>query len=199
MNDIRPSAIHHPAESELFDETLSCEVALPAEFRLGSAVVRPGSAETLLRSVALVEDARSDDGHDDRGDATAQLQRLEAKLDLTMVLLGRLVRQSTQDLDLRPLRWSRRGIRLEQGARAGAAAGSLGVIRLQPCDWLPDHIDLPVSVLAEAATGAGAHFLWLRFEPMGDALEMALERHLFRLHRRQIAQARLAERRPSGD
>lgn len=199
MNDIRPSAIHHPAESELFDETLSCEVALPAEFRLGSAVVRPGSAETLLRSVALVEDARSDDGHDDRGESTAQLQRLEAKLDLTMVLLGRLVRQSTQDLDLRPLRWSRRGIRLEQGARTGAAAGSLGVIRLQPCDWLPDHIDLPVAVLAEAATGAGAHFLWLRFEPMGDALEMALERHLFRLHRRQIAQARLAERRPSGD
>ena len=51
-------------------------------------------------------------------------------------------------------------------------------------------------LLAEAATGAGAHFLWLRFEPMSDALEMALERHLFRLHRRQIAQARLADRRP---
>ncbi|WP_312239170.1 PilZ domain-containing protein [Stenotrophomonas sp.] len=196
MSEPRPSAIHHPAESELFDETLSCEVALPAEFRLGSAVVRPGSAETLLRSVALVEDSRGDDGHDERGEATAQLQRLEAKLDLTMVLLGRLVRQSTQDLDLRPLRWSRRGIRLEQGMRTGATAGSLGVIRLQPCDWLPDHIDLPVSVLAEAATGAGAHFLWLRFEPMSDALEMALERHLFRLHRRQIAQARLADRRP---
>jgi len=196
MNDARPAAIHHPAESELFDETLSCEVALPAEFRLGSAVIRPGSAETLLRSVALVEDARSDDGHDDRGESSAQMQRLEAKLDLTMVLLGRLVRQSAQDLDLRPLRWSRRGIRLEQGARSGAAAGSLGVIRLQPCDWLPDHIDLPVAVLAEAATGAGAHFLWLRFEPMSDGLEMALERHLFRLHRRQIAQARLADRRP---
>ncbi|WP_447593478.1 PilZ domain-containing protein [Stenotrophomonas rhizophila] len=196
MNDARPAAIHHPAESELFDETLSCEVALPAEFRLGSAVIRPGSAETLLRSVALVEDARSDDGHDDRGESTAQMQRLEAKLDLTMVLLGRLVRQSAQDLNLRPLRWSRRGIRLEQGARSGAAAGSLGGIRLQPCDWLPDHIDLPVAVLAEAATGAGAHFLWLRFEPMSDGLEMALERHLFRLHRRQIAQARLADRRP---
>jgi hypothetical protein len=196
MSELRPSAIHHPAESELFDETLSCEVALPAEFRLGSAVVRPGSAETLLRSVALVEDSRGDDGHDERGEATAQLQRLEAKLDLTMVLLGRLVRQTAQDLDLRPLRWSRRGIRLEQGMRTGATTGSLGVIRLQPCDWLPDHIDLPVSVLAEAATGAGAHFLWLRFEPMSDALEMALERHLFRLHRRQIAQARLADRRP---
>ena len=81
MNDARPAAIHHPAESELFDETLSCEVALPAEFRLGSAVIRPGTAETLLRSVALVEDARSDDGHDDRGESSAQMQRLtEANL-----------------------------------------------------------------------------------------------------------------------
>ena len=190
MNELRTSAIHHPAESELFDETLSCEVALPAEFRIGSAVIRPGTAETLLRSVALVEDARGDDGHDDRSDATLQVQRLEAKLDLVMMLLGRLVRQSAQDLPLRPLRWSRRGIRLEQGSRSGAAPGSMGVIRLQPCDWLPDHIDLPVVIVAEAANGSGAHFLWLRFEGLSDALEMALERHLFRLHRRQIAEAR---------
>lgn len=190
MTDLRTSAIHHPAESELFDETLSCEVALPAEFRIGSAVIRPGTAETLLRSVALVEDARGDDGHDDRSDATLQVQRLEAKLDLVMVLLGRLVRQTTQDLPLRPLRWSRRGIRLEQGTRSGAAPGSMGVIRLQPCDWLPDHIDLPVVIVAEAANGSGAHYLWLRFEGLSDALEMALERHLFRLHRRQIAEAR---------
>lgn len=190
MNELRTSAIHHPAESELFDETLSCEVALPAEFRIGSAVIRPGTAETLLRSVALVEDARGDDGHDERSDATLQVQRLEAKLDLVMVLLGRLVRQSAQDLPLRPLRWSRRGIRLEQGSRSGAAPGSMGVIRLQPCDWLPDHIDLPVVIVAEAANGSGAHFLWLRFEGLSDALEMALERHLFRLHRRQIAEAR---------
>ncbi|WNH50360.1 PilZ domain-containing protein [Stenotrophomonas aracearum] len=189
MSDQRPSDIHHPAESELFDETLSCDLALPAEFRLGSAVIRPGSAETLLRSVALVEDARVDDGHDERGDS-AQLQRLEAKLDLTMVLLGRLVRQSTQELDLRPLRWSRRGIRLELGTRTGAPTGSLGVIRLQPCDWLPDHIDLPVSILAEAASGAGSCFLWLRVQPMSETLEMALERHLFRLHRRQVAESR---------
>ena len=118
------------------------------------------------------------------------LSRLEAKLDLVMVLLGRLVRQSVQDLPLRPLRWSRRGIRLEQGSRSGAAPGSMGVIRLQPCDWLPDHIDLPVVIVAEAANGSGAHYLWLSFEGLSDALEMALERHLFRLHRRQIAEAR---------
>ncbi|WP_282298028.1 MULTISPECIES: PilZ domain-containing protein [unclassified Stenotrophomonas] len=190
MNDPRASEVLHPAESALFDETLSCDLALPAEFRLGSAVIRPGSAETLLRSVALVEDSRSDDGHDERGDSGQHLLRLEAKLDLVMVLLGRLVRQSAQDLPLRPLRWSRRGIRLELGSRSAATPGSLGIIRLQPCDWLPDHIDLPVSVLAEAATGGGAYYLWLRFEPVSDGLEMALERHLFRLHRRQVADSR---------
>ncbi len=190
MTDPHASEILHPAESALFDETLSCDVALPAEFRLGSAAVRPGTAETLLRSIALVEDARGDDGHDERGEPSQHLQRVEAKLDLVMVLLGRLVRQTTEDLPLRPLRWSRRGIRLELGGRSAAAPGSLGIIRLQPSDWLPDHIDLPVSVLAEAADGSGGCFLWLQFEPMGDALEMALERHLFRLHRRQVAESR---------
>ena len=66
------------------------------------------------------------------------------------------------------------------------------MVRLQPSDWLPDHIDLPVEVIAEAADGSGGHFLWLRFQRLGDGLEMAMERHLFRLHRRQVAEARRA-------
>ncbi|MCW0417617.1 hypothetical protein NB689_003371 [Xanthomonas sacchari] len=44
-------------------------------------------------------------------------------------------------------------------------------------------------VLAEAAT-AGVVQLWLRFETQPPGLEEALERHLFRLHRRQIADSR---------
>ncbi|WP_267119406.1 PilZ domain-containing protein, partial [Xanthomonas sacchari] len=62
---------------------------------------------------------------------------------------------------------------------------------LQPSDWLPDHLELPVRVLAEAAT-AGVVQLWLRFETQPPGLEEALERHLFRLHRRQIADSRRA-------
>ncbi len=190
MTDARAAAIHHPAESELFDDALSCDLALPAEFRLGSAAIRPGAAETLLRGVALVEDARGGDDGDERGESSQQLLRLEAKLDLTLVLLGRLVRQSSDALPLRPVRWSRRGLRLELGMRSGASAGSQGIVRLQPSEWLPDHIELPVTVLAEVANGAGGFFLWLRLQGAGDALEMALERHLFRLHRRQVAESR---------
>lgn len=189
MNDPGAASIHHPAEAELFDETLSCDLSLPADFVRGSRPVRSALAEHLLRSIALVEDGRGED-HEERNESSQATQRMDAKLDLVLMLLGRLVRQQGEPLPLRPLRWSRRGIRLELGPRSGAAVGSAGVVRLQPSDWLPDHVDLPVDVLAEAANGAGGTYLWLRFANLGDTLEMALERHLFRVHRRQIAEAR---------
>ncbi|MGB3393058.1 MAG: PilZ domain-containing protein [Stenotrophomonas sp.] len=193
MNDPGAHVVHHPAETELFADTLSCDVALPANFEAGSTVVHPGTAEMLLRSVALVEDSRGTEDNDERGESSLQAQRLEARMDLVLVLLGRLLRQSdTATLPLRPLRWSRRGLRMELGQRTGNAPGTQGIVRLQPADWLSDHIELPVQVLAEAASGSGGHYLWLRLNDPGNALEMALERHLFRLHRRQIANSRRA-------
>ncbi|MGX9720120.1 PilZ domain-containing protein [Stenotrophomonas acidaminiphila] len=190
MNEPGASVVHHPAETELFEDTLTCDVSLPAAFEPGSSAIRAGAAEMLLRSVALVEDSRGGDDADERGEGSQQLQRLEARMDLALVLLGRLLRQSTQALPLRPVRWSRRGLRLEQGQRTGAVQGSAGIVRLQPADWLPDHIELPVQVLGEATSGNGSLYLWLRLQSTGDALETALERHLFRLHRRQIADSR---------
>ena len=189
--------IHHAAESELFEQTLSCELSLPAEFHLGSAQVRQGAAEALLRGLAQIEDLRSEDSHEERGELPLIVQRMDAKLDLMLALLGRLGRQSQEAPALRPVRWSRRGIRLETGTRAGAPAGAAGRVSLQPGEWLPEQIELPVTVLAEAASGTGGYFLWLRFEPLDAGLEGALERHLFRLHRRQVADARRA--RPGQD
>ena len=45
MTLLPTTSLHHPAESELFDETLSCELALPAEYQAGSALGRTGNAE----------------------------------------------------------------------------------------------------------------------------------------------------------
>ncbi|HBK46812.1 MAG TPA: hypothetical protein DDZ67_10350, partial [Xanthomonadaceae bacterium] len=108
-------AIHHPAESELFADTLSCELSQPAEFRAGNASGKQAAAESLLRGIAQVEDLRSEDGGEERGDLPLLVQRMDAKLDLMLVLIGRMVRQSDDALPLRPVRWSRRGIRLETG------------------------------------------------------------------------------------
>ncbi len=184
------TVIDHPAETELFDDTLSCELSLPVEFQAGAQLQRPGSSEMLLRSIALVEDARStDDGSDERGDTSLQLQRLEARLDLTLVLLGRLLQRDAPAAAATPLRWSRLGLRLQRAQLAGYAAGTKGIVQLQPAEWLPDQIELPVMVLAEAATAQGVQ-LWLKLDTQNEALLAAVERHLFRVHRKQIADSR---------
>ncbi len=180
------------ADGELFDESISCDLDLPVEFRVGSNAGRAGAAESLLRNLAQIEDLRSDDASEDRADLPMLVQRMDAKLDLMLMLVGRLVRQSNGSLPLRPVRWSRRGMRLENGTRLGSAPGTAGVVCLQPSEWLPERIELPVLVISEAANGSGGFFLWLRFTELGAGLEMALERHLFRLHRRQVAESRRA-------
>jgi len=181
--------ITHPAETELFDDTLSCELSLPVMFEVNARITRPGSAEMLLRSVALVEDARNLDDSDERGDNSQQLQRLEARLDLTLVLLGRLLQRELPSVTASQLRWSRLGLRLQRDQLGGFAPGTEGVVSLQPAEWLPDTIELPVLVVAEAQTAQGVQ-LWLRLHTQNDALLAAVERHLFRLHRKQIADSR---------
>lgn len=190
MNPAWPRAAQ-AAEAGLFGETLSCEAVLPADFAADGGQGRLPQAEALLRGLAQVEDLRSEEaGEEKRGELPQLAQRMDAKLDLMLVLLSRLVRQSERPLPPRALRWSARGLRLRLDADAPApAADTAGTLRLQPSDWLPDELELPAIVAASAADASG-HWLWLRFPALPPGLEEVLERHLFRMHRRQIAEAR---------
>ncbi|KAB7771870.1 PilZ domain-containing protein [Xanthomonas maliensis] len=183
-----PGALAAAAEAALFGETLSCELQLPADFTPDVAAGAPQAAETLLRSLGQIEDLRSDESGEDRGDLPLLVQRMDAKLDLMLALIGRLVRQAGGGPAIGPVRWSVRGIRLRCDA-SPPAVGSAGSIRLQASDWLPEYVQFPADVLATASEGQ-THWLWLRFAPLGPGLQDALERHLFRLHRRQVAEAR---------
>ena len=178
-------------EEALFDQTLACEAILPAGFVPGTGAGQLQQAEALLRGLAQVEDLRGEDsGEEKRGELPLLAQRMDAKLDLMLVMIGRLVRQSAQALPARPLRWSARGLRqlLDPGIPA-PAVDTPGVLRLQPSDWLPDDLELPALVTASAGDPAGL-WLWLRFPALPAGLEEAMDRHLFRMHRRQVADAR---------
>lgn len=188
MNDECVVVIYYLVESELFDEMLSCEVVLFVEFCLGMVVIYFGSVEMLLCSVVLVEDLCGDDGYDECGDVILQLQWLEVKFDLMMVLLGCLVCQQIQDLFLCLLCWFWCGICLELGVCSGVSFGVFGVICLQLCDWLFDYIDLLVVVLVEVVNGLGVYYFWLCFEGLSDGLEMVLECYLFCLYCCQIVE-----------
>jgi len=184
-------AIEHPAETELFSDALSCDGVLPVRFDPVARPVQQQAAEALLMGLAVAEDVRTDD-KDDRSDLPQSVQRMEAKLDLLLGLLGRLARQREGALPVRPVRWSHRGLRIDLDHPVDTAAGTAGVAMIEPAGWLGDHIELPATVLASIASGTGSYYLWLRFGQLAPGLAEALERHLFRLHRKQIAEARQA-------
>lgn len=187
----RVPLLEHPAEAELFDAALTCDAWLPACFVVGERPLLQQPSEALLHSLAVAEDLRNEDP-EDRGELPQSMQRVEAKLDLILGLLGKLARQREDALPACPLRWSHRGLRLDLPQAVDSVAGTNGVVLLQPVAWLSDHIELPVQVLAQVTGSQGQHHLWLRFGALTAGLKDALERHLFRQHRRQIAEARQA-------
>jgi hypothetical protein len=186
--------VEHPAEHALFDGALTCDIVLPARFSLGLRPVMQAPAEALLQGLAVAEDVRGEDP-DDRKEATPSQQRIEAKLDLVLSLLGRLARRHDEMLPVTTLRWSHRGLRLDVATPIDATVGAEGVVTLQPATWLSDHIELPARVLAQVE-GTHVHHLWLQFEGLNGGLAEAMDRHLFRLHRRQVAEARQAQLAP---
>lgn len=179
------------ADAVLFGEALTCEERRPAGFAPGPHAPADLQAENLraeafLQALALVEDSRGEEP-EEHGTTALALQRIEARLDLLTTLVGSLLSGHDQD-PVRTLRWSALGasLLLEDGE---IVAGATGWLRVQPSDWLPQVLRLPVDVLAGEA-GADGRRLWLRFTGLGPALAGALERHLFRVHRREIAERR---------
>jgi hypothetical protein len=185
--------VEHPAEHALFDGALTCDVVLPARFDAGPRAVMQAPSEALLKGLAIAEDVRGDDP-EERKEATPSQQRIEAKLDLVLSLLGRLARRHEEALPVTALRWSHRGLRLDAPAPAPLAAGTRGIVTVQPATWLSDQIELPASVMDQVEGSQGLHHLWLQFDALNAGLAEAMDRHLFRLHRRQVAEARQAGR-----
>lgn len=179
------------ARDLLFGDVLACEEVRMAAFVPGL----PGEpaqrafatrGEALLRALAVIEDgARIDEG--EQSADHSGLHRLEAKLDLLTLLVAEAVAAAGDDRP-RVLRWSARGACL--GVDAAPEPGSRGLFRVRPADWLPTPLLLPAAVLACDHDEHGQPRAWLGFEALPPALEAALERHLFRIHRRAIAESR---------
>ena len=176
------------AEQAMFSDTLYNDVQLPLQLDRQASAGSSGT-ELRLRAIALIEDSRSSEDGEERHEHTPALQRMEAKLDLVLALCASVIAQQRPALTTVAVRWSALGLRLDWPHTAGALPDSPAGITLQATDWLADPIQLPVSLLASEEI-AGHTRLWLRFEPLGDALRAALERHVFRLHRRHIADRR---------
>jgi len=166
------SAIDHA----LFADTVTVE--LPLRLAVLDGPLPAGAieqAERLLQWIAAVEDRRGDEGE---GASTPALRRIETKLDVLLHLLARAL-PGPDALPLQPVRIGPRGLRLE----AAAAGGEHAMLHWQPSDALPVGLKLPLRRLgSDGRTWA--------FDAPGPLLEEALERQVFRLHRRWRAQQR---------
>lgn len=176
------------AEHALFGDALGCDEILPAAF-VGGTGPAEGDGAGVLRALALIEET----GEPEREDSDArgaELARVEAKLDLVLALLGSVLRAQRPDLAPVALRWSRLGACVHAATAPSADTGCLRVA-LDP--RLPQPLELPARVIACEPEGEGVR-LWLSFERLDPALESALERHVFRRHRRAVAEARRSAR-----
>lgn len=180
------------APDPVFGDTLACDELRPAAFlpgaldqaQLQSTWTR---GEMLLRALAVVEDGAGSEEPEHPADHA--VFRIEAKLDLLTALVASLATGPDADR-LRELRWSSQGACL--AVESSMPVGMVGRLRVQPADWLPSPLLLPAVVHASDIDASGRPRVWLRFGPLSPALETALERHLFRVHRRAVAESRRA-------
>lgn len=179
------------AEQQLFGQALvsrdelACTLT-PGPETLAEIQRHQAMAERLLRSSTVAEGASPEDPEHSPQDAA--LLRIEAKVDLTLELLGRMLAAEQPQSPPRPVRWSRLGAQIS--AAHARAPGSHHLLSLQLPTGLSLPLRLPVKVLACTERSDGQHDLWLVFPTDTCGLEAALERFLFRQHRRQIAASR---------
>ena len=180
------------SESRLFGDALTCTLTVPVVLRAlpddAAAAAAAHAAEELLRNISHVEDNQPEDKPEEHGARELALQRMEAKVDLLLGVVSQLLCRDREIGPPRALRWSPVGVGVV--LPGDWQAGDTALLCMPAAAWLPQNLELPVRVLATEPAGSAGRRLWLAVEPLGAPLAEAIKRHLFRLHRRAIAEER---------
>lgn len=153
----------------------------PATDKLALARLSERNLGTLA-SIAALEERRIESTDEDNP-VLQELGRLDAKLNALVDIVNRLLTPADTLPPRQRVRFNACGALLPS---ALLPAGELMLIRLHldGCPSLP--LELPAQVRQRLEEGMA----FLSFEGLGDATASALERLVFRLHRRKVAEAR---------
>lgn len=141
---------------------------------------------TLLRALSVIEMPLSELDRDPSSAAGKAMERLEAKLDLSLSLMMQLVRQQA-GLPL-PCPVTLRAKSVEWIDENPPESGQLLLISLHISPKLPQALALPAAVAAVEAAGKGFR-VRADFTRLNEEMVEWLERTLFRFHRRGIQQS----------
>ena len=121
---------------------------------------------------------------DDDSPHSADLMRLDFKLNVLLDLVGQLLAQSQPRPTPTQIRFNAMGAIWKTGENL--STGSHGILEIT----LRDVIVQPLHLPAEIVTGADAGFTRVRFLALGENVADHIEKLVFRRHRRKIAGAR---------
>ncbi|MEE4297455.1 MAG: PilZ domain-containing protein [Wenzhouxiangella sp.] len=148
-----------------------------------------GSNLAVLQGVAAVEEGGSHRLREEQPELYQEIERLNARLDLLIDMVGRLNAEQREEGATRRVRLAVDHVEFVATPQ-DAEPGQNGCLNLQLHMSVPEPLRLPGQVVSERTDQANRR--WVRFEPfaMSTRLHDALDQLIFRHHRRTIAEQR---------
>jgi hypothetical protein len=186
------------ATDSVLGDGLVYEAALPLRWRVPDHGGEEGSVQAIhqrslgfLHTLLCLGEHRSEPAEEEAAHRGAELVRIDAKLNLLLDLVGRfLVHQQALPAPV-PVSLGARG--LEWTERDGPSSDSSELlVELFLDAEIPRPLELLTRVRSRTTGPDGLVTVQAHFELLDEALEDALERYIFREHRRSIARQRRA-------
>jgi hypothetical protein len=138
----------------------------------------------VLQACDALEEQGRLEKSDDQSPHSADLLRLDLKLNLLLDVVGQLLAASQQRPQATQIRFNAMGAHFTWPQ--ALPVGALGVLELT----LRDIVVQPLHLPAEVVSGAAAGQVRVRFLALGENVADHIEKLVFRRHRRKIAGAR---------
>jgi hypothetical protein len=174
----------------MFDK-IAYEDLLPVSWRASAQPVSELQAQQFAeRNLRVLQacDALEEQGRlekaDEQSPHSADILRLDLKLNLLLDVVGQLLAASQQRPRAVQIRFNAMGANFAWPQ--ALPVGSLGVLELT----LRDIVVQPLNLPAEVVSGASAGEVRVRFLALGENVADHIEKLVFRRHRRRIAGAR---------
>jgi hypothetical protein len=174
----------------MFDK-IAYEDLLPVRWRPQTGTVSDLQAQQFAeRNLRVLQacDALEEQGRvekaDDQSPHSADIMRLDLKLNLLLDVVGQLLAASQQRPEPVQIRFNAMGAHFAWPQPL--AIGARGILEVT----LRDIVVQPMNLPAEVVTGAPAGLTRVRFLALGENVADHIEKLVFRRHRRKIAGAR---------
>lgn len=143
-----------------------------------------------LFQLILLYDEYPKERRDVASEQTSDLERMEAKLDAVIHLLAFLIAESESGAGERLVNLAAHHLEWEEGRLTSPAAGDRLCILLEIDPRLPRALKMAARVTQLTPIDADCVRVRVALEDQGERVQDALEKLIFRIHRREIARKR---------